>query len=203
MVSTGQAPAYGAAAPDAWRTRDIVVTAVIGVAFGSVLTNQVAAIVVILAFTQFVEPIARLALGAFDVTDGIAKFLPGAAADGLVGLGAVEAELRLALAVVGAVAGEAVVRQQRADVTVELDGRGRGRLGGAEHGHERPGEDQGRERQRGRSEHRDHPAGTGVGGVESGAFYPRRDGGTSPWVRPVSGRISSMAARRLATSSVT
>ena len=28
--------------------------------------NQVAAIVVILAFTQFVEPIARLALGAFD-----------------------------------------------------------------------------------------------------------------------------------------
>jgi energy-coupling factor transport system substrate-specific component len=36
MVSTGQAPAYGAATPDAWRTRDIVVTAVIGVAFGVV-----------------------------------------------------------------------------------------------------------------------------------------------------------------------
>jgi energy-coupling factor transport system substrate-specific component len=36
MVSTGQAPAYGAAAPDGWRTRDIVVTAVIGVAFGVV-----------------------------------------------------------------------------------------------------------------------------------------------------------------------
>ena len=36
MVSTGQAPAFGAAAPDAWRTRDIVVTAVIGVAFGVV-----------------------------------------------------------------------------------------------------------------------------------------------------------------------
>lgn len=66
----------------------IVVTAlwaVIGVAFGSVVTNQVAAIVVILAFTQFVEPIARLALGAFDSLDGIAKFLPGAAADGLMG----------------------------------------------------------------------------------------------------------------------
>lgn len=59
--------------------------AVIGVAFGSVVTNQVAAIVVILAFTQFVEPIARLALGSFDVTDGIAKFFPGAAADGLMG----------------------------------------------------------------------------------------------------------------------
>ena len=59
--------------------------AVIGVAFGSVVTNQVAAIVVILAFTQFVEPIARIALGAFDPTEGIARFLPGAAADGLLG----------------------------------------------------------------------------------------------------------------------
>jgi hypothetical protein len=66
----------------------VVVTAlwaVIGVAFGSVLTNQVAAIVVILGFTQFVEPIARVALGAFDGLDGIARFLPGAAADGLIG----------------------------------------------------------------------------------------------------------------------
>lgn len=66
----------------------VVVTAlwaVIGVAFGSVLTNQVAAIVVILAFTQFVEPIARVALSAFDSLDGVAKFLPGAAADGLIG----------------------------------------------------------------------------------------------------------------------
>lgn len=66
----------------------IVTTALwtlIGVAFGSVLPNQVAAIVVLLAFTQFVEPIARLALGGFDATDSIAKFLPGAAADGLIG----------------------------------------------------------------------------------------------------------------------
>ena len=36
MVSTGSAPAFGATAPDAWRTRDIVVTAIIGVAFGVV-----------------------------------------------------------------------------------------------------------------------------------------------------------------------
>ena len=36
MVSTGSAPAFGATAPDAWRTRDIVVTAVIGVAFSVV-----------------------------------------------------------------------------------------------------------------------------------------------------------------------
>ena len=54
-------------------------------AFGSVVPNQVAAIVVILAFTQLVEPIARIALGAFDLTDGVAKFLPGAAADALIG----------------------------------------------------------------------------------------------------------------------
>lgn len=68
----------------------VVVTALwamIGAAFGSVVPNQVAAIVVILAFTQFVEPIARLALGSFDGTDAIAKFLPGAAADGLIGSG--------------------------------------------------------------------------------------------------------------------
>ncbi len=66
----------------------IVVTAlwtVIGVAFGSVVPNQVAAIVVLLAVTQFVEPIARVALGAFDATDSVARFLPGAAADGLIG----------------------------------------------------------------------------------------------------------------------
>lgn len=66
----------------------VVVTAlwaVIGVAFGSVVTNQVAAIVVILAITQFVEPIARVALGAFDALDGVARFLPGAAADGIIG----------------------------------------------------------------------------------------------------------------------
>ena len=58
---------------------------VIGAAFGSVLTNQVAAVVVILAFTQFVEPIARLALSAVDGLAGVARFLPGAAADAVVG----------------------------------------------------------------------------------------------------------------------
>lgn len=66
----------------------VVVTAVwtvIGVAFGSVLSNQVAAIVVILAFTQFVEPIARLSLASVDGLGSVAKFLPGAAADGLIG----------------------------------------------------------------------------------------------------------------------
>lgn len=66
----------------------IVVTAlwaVIGAAFGTLVTNQVAAVVVILAFTQLVEPIARTALGAVDALSGVAAFLPGAAADGLIG----------------------------------------------------------------------------------------------------------------------
>lgn len=76
-----------------WQTLllGVVVTAlwaVLGAAFGAVLTNQVAAIVVILAFTQFVEPVARVALGAFESVSGVAAYLPGAAADAVVGASA-------------------------------------------------------------------------------------------------------------------
>ncbi len=63
----------------------MVLWTMMGVAFGTVLTNQVAAIVVVLAFTQLIEPIARIALGAFDATQGISQYLPGAAADALLG----------------------------------------------------------------------------------------------------------------------
>jgi len=63
----------------------MTIWAVLGTAIGSVLTNQVAAIIVILAFTQFVEPIARIALGAWDATSEVAKYLPGAAADAVLG----------------------------------------------------------------------------------------------------------------------
>jgi len=63
----------------------MTIWAVLGTAIGSVLTNQVAAIIVILAFTQFVEPIARVALGAWDATSEVARFLPGAAADAMLG----------------------------------------------------------------------------------------------------------------------
>lgn len=59
--------------------------AVLGVAFGSVVPNQVAAVVAVLAFTQFVEPIARVGLGAVDGLSGVAAYLPGAAADAVVG----------------------------------------------------------------------------------------------------------------------
>jgi ABC-2 type transport system permease protein len=63
----------------------VALWAVIGVGFGSWVSNQIAAIVVILAFTQFVEPIARVALGAVDGLERVASFLPGAAADALIG----------------------------------------------------------------------------------------------------------------------
>lgn len=47
--------------------------ALVGVGFGSVLTNQVAAIVVLLAFTQFVEPLLRLGLAQFDATEALSR----------------------------------------------------------------------------------------------------------------------------------
>ncbi len=63
----------------------LVLWALVGVGFGSVLTNQVAAIVVLIGFTQFVEPILRLLFAQFDVTEGLAKLLPGAAGEAIVG----------------------------------------------------------------------------------------------------------------------
>jgi ABC-2 type transport system permease protein len=58
---------------------------VIGVGLGTLLPNQIASVVVILAFTQFVEPILRIGLVAIDALEGAQKFLPGAAAEALAG----------------------------------------------------------------------------------------------------------------------
>lgn len=58
---------------------------VIGVGLGTLITNQVASVVVILAFTQFVEPVLRIGLVAVDSLAGVQKFLPGAAAEALAG----------------------------------------------------------------------------------------------------------------------
>jgi ABC-type transport system involved in multi-copper enzyme maturation permease subunit len=63
----------------------LVLWALVGVGFGSVLTNQVAAIVVLLAFTQFVEPLLRILLAQFDATEAASKFLPGAAGEAIAG----------------------------------------------------------------------------------------------------------------------
>lgn len=57
----------------------------IGVGLGVLVPSQVAAIVIVLAFTQFVEPILRLAAGTVDWTAEVGKYLPGAASDALVG----------------------------------------------------------------------------------------------------------------------
>ena len=60
----------------------------IGVAFGGFVTNQVAAIVVIVGFTQFVEPIARAVGSLVDALSSVSQFLPGAAADAVLGASA-------------------------------------------------------------------------------------------------------------------
>jgi ABC-2 type transport system permease protein len=59
--------------------------AVLGVGLGVLVPSQVASIVIVLAFTQFVEPLLRFASAFTQVTADIGKFLPGAASDALVG----------------------------------------------------------------------------------------------------------------------
>ncbi|WP_235491790.1 ABC transporter permease [Leifsonia sp. Root112D2] len=59
--------------------------AAIGVGVGAVIPSQVGSIITVLAFTQFVEPLLRLAASFSAATASIGKFLPGAASDGLVG----------------------------------------------------------------------------------------------------------------------
>jgi ABC-2 type transport system permease protein len=59
--------------------------ATIGVGLGVLVPSQVASIVIVLAFTQFVEPLLRFAASFIEVTANIGKFLPGAASDALVG----------------------------------------------------------------------------------------------------------------------
>ncbi|MEJ3405291.1 ABC transporter permease [Rathayibacter sp. YIM 133350] len=76
--------------PDVWAEagRGILAMALwsaIGVGLGALVRSQVAAIVIVLAFTQFVEPLLRLAAGFIDATAAIGRFLPGAASDALVG----------------------------------------------------------------------------------------------------------------------
>lgn len=62
-----------------------VLWVLIGIGVGVLVRNQVVAIVLVLAFTQFVEPIVRT-VGAFvDGFSEVTPFLPGGASDGLVG----------------------------------------------------------------------------------------------------------------------
>ncbi len=63
----------------------LAVWALVGVGIGTLLTNQVAVVVVVLAFTQFVEPVLRFVLVLTSWGEGVAKFLPGAAGEAISG----------------------------------------------------------------------------------------------------------------------
>ncbi len=70
--------------------RTLVATALwslLGLGLGALLTSQIAAIVIVLAFTQFVEPILRLLAGVWEWSAQLGRFLPGSATDALVGAG--------------------------------------------------------------------------------------------------------------------
>ncbi|MDR1152680.1 MAG: hypothetical protein LBK72_09455 [Bifidobacteriaceae bacterium] len=63
----------------------LAVWAVLGTALGTLITNQGVVIVAILAFTQFIEPLARMVLGGNPVGGNVVKLLPGAAGEAMVG----------------------------------------------------------------------------------------------------------------------
>ncbi|GAA1975529.1 ABC transporter permease [Microbacterium pumilum] len=62
-----------------------VLWALIGVGVGALVRNQVGAIVGVLVFTQFVEPIGRAVASLVEGLSDFTRFLPGAASDALVG----------------------------------------------------------------------------------------------------------------------
>lgn len=135
LTATGHEAALGDT--DTWAMIARVILAmtmwaIIGVGLGALIPSQVAAIVIVLAFTQFIEPILRLVASFWEWTAGIGRFLPGAASDALVGssiftsLGAATAETQslewwqgglvlLAIAVLTSVIGYAT--SWRKDVT--------------------------------------------------------------------------------------
>lgn len=57
----------------------------VGIGTGLVVRNQIAAVVIVLAFTQFVEPLLRLGLTLVNELTELSQYLPGAAGDALVG----------------------------------------------------------------------------------------------------------------------
>lgn len=63
----------------------LAVWTAVGVGIGAMLPNQVAAIVALLAFTQFVEPMVRIIAPFLDWADGLVRYLPGAAGDAMAG----------------------------------------------------------------------------------------------------------------------
>jgi ABC-type transport system involved in multi-copper enzyme maturation permease subunit len=62
-----------------------VLWTLIGIGVGALVRNQVGAIVGVLVFTQFLEPVGRAAASFVDGLSDVTRFLPGAASDALVG----------------------------------------------------------------------------------------------------------------------
>lgn len=76
--------------PDTWRTLGLGAVAMaawmlVGVGFGTLVTNQVAVVVGLLVWTQIVEPLVRIGLGYWDAAAPVARFLPGAAGEAVAG----------------------------------------------------------------------------------------------------------------------
>ncbi|GAA3923162.1 ABC transporter permease subunit [Microbacterium invictum] len=62
-----------------------VLWVLIGIGVGALVRNQVAAVVGVIVFTQFIEPIVRTISTLVDGLSGVLSYLPGAASDALVG----------------------------------------------------------------------------------------------------------------------
>ncbi|SDG62096.1 ABC transporter permease [Microbacterium pygmaeum] len=62
-----------------------VLWVIIGIGVGALVRNQVGAIVGVLVFTQFLEPVGRAAAAFVEGLSNATRFLPGAASDALVG----------------------------------------------------------------------------------------------------------------------
>lgn len=78
------------AAPETWALicRMVLATVLwvlVGIGVGTLLRNQVAAVVTVIAFTQFLEPVVRLVGGVVTGVSAVTGYLPGAASDALVG----------------------------------------------------------------------------------------------------------------------
>jgi ABC-2 type transport system permease protein len=88
LGATGEPTALGESETWALIARMVLAMAVwgvLGVGLGVLVPSQVGSIVAILAFTQFVEPIVRTAAAFVEPLGDVARFLPGAAGDALVG----------------------------------------------------------------------------------------------------------------------
>lgn len=57
----------------------------VGLGVGALVRNQVAAVVIVLAFTQFIGPLATVAATFVKGLDTVTQYLPGAASDAIVG----------------------------------------------------------------------------------------------------------------------